>query len=648
MAGAVASRSLLAGAAQVVASPYASSLCLYYYGLEYCLPIQTRAALMPPTLRLSQKALILVMVPLMFQFVFVGTFAWLLRQSEAESARQTRTKNLLAAVERMEKVLSDAMVTLYLLKQDTTSNFVAQRYANDLQIAKEQLAELPAQSTKTDKERELVRKIEEAAKADLDVLNAAHSAIRMDPSSLDKGPQNTLYRMQMVRKGIEMMHLLHSLTDEEERDQGQGWSESQWRAAIWPVLIGMIGFNVALALALAIFFHAGTMRRMQVVMGNLRSLSHGLPLNKPLAGADEIAQIDQAFHSMKEALEQAARKERAIVDNAADVIFVVSEDNRFTSLSPSCRDLFGYEPEELVGSHLTHLIAEGKEETLEKFLAIKSGKKEQFEGRVMRKDGQVIDVRWSVQWSPEEASYYCVAHDISDTKKLERIKKEFVSMIGHDLRSPLMSVQAELTLLAAGAVAPIPQKVIERLTDAESNINYVIGLINSLLDVERVGDAKLDLYLEPLDLREVVPQAVNTVESLARKHQITVTSKIDVVDDILGDHERLRQVLINLLSNAIKFSPSGSAVELHVRDADEGDEKVVVEVADRGRGVPDDLKDSIFDRFHQAESGDRRVASGAGLGLSIVKDIVERHRGTVGVRDNSQGGSIFWFTLPKA
>jgi signal transduction histidine kinase len=169
-----------------------------------------------------------------------------------------------------------------------------------------------------------------------------------------------------------------------------------------------------------------------------------------------------------------------------------------------------------------------------------------------------------------------------------------------------------------------------------------------LLDVERSEDGKFDIVHAPINLKDLLRQALTTVESLARKHRIKLASSVNVIDDILGDEERLRQVVINLLSNAIKFSPPESTVELRAHDVGNNEEKVIIEIADQGRGVPDELKNAIFERFRQAQVSDRRLASGAGLGLSIVKTIVEQHSGEVGVRDNDPTGSIFWFTVPKA
>jgi signal transduction histidine kinase len=234
-----------------------------------------------------------------------------------------------------------------------------------------------------------------------------------------------------------------------------------------------------------------------------------------------------------------------------------------------------------------------------------------------------------------------------EREQIERLKQEFVSMISHDLRTPLTSIQMFLSMLTLGMYGEVSHNIIEKSSKADRNAKRLIGLINDLLDLERMEDGQLQLEIDKADAAALVEESVEAVRGFAEKCGVSLTTNTPDGISIQADSRRLVQVLVNLLSNAIKFSPSGAAVCV---STEENDRLIMFKVSDRGRGVPEAMKAAIFDRFKQVETKDATEKNGTGLGLSICKAIVVGHGGSIGVSNqpNGEPGSVFWFDVPSA
>ena len=216
-------------------------------------------------------------------------------------------------------------------------------------------------------------------------------------------------------------------------------------------------------------------------------------------------------------------------------------------------------------------------------------------------------------------------------------------MVSHDLRTPLNSVLLTLELLQQEGAAVLSGDSLTDLQAAAGNVNRLLSLVNNLLDLESMADGQMQLFKEKCRLEDLVDGAVNSVEAIGRQRAITIDRRVEPVEYIECDQERVIQVLVNLLGNALKFSPQNSRVLLRGRKQG-GFYRI--EVRDRGRGIPEDKIAYVFDRFYQVKGKDDRGLKGTGLGLSICKSIVELHGGKIGVFAGEDGGCVFWFTLP--
>jgi PAS domain S-box-containing protein len=357
---------------------------------------------------------------------------------------------------------------------------------------------------------------------------------------------------------------------------------------------------------------------------------------------------------MAEALADASAKERAITENAVDAIVSLDGDLKLLSFNPATIVVFGHEKSELLGRRLVDLVVEEEKQSVRqafmqaKDKSIESGPNASttsfLECRITRKDGRPGEMRWSINWSAKEKNFFCVGQDVSERKQLERVKQEFISMMSHDLRSPLTAVQANLSMLVAGVDGALPPSSAKRIVDSERSIDYVISLINSLIDVERMERDSLTINRRRTNLAEIIDRSLDAVRPIAERRGISLESKYKDMD-LIADSGRMVQVIINLISNALKFTEKGGSVTVSSQFFSKTD-LVEISVSDTGRGIPAEKIASIFGRFEQVQTSDATEKGGTGLGLAICKRIVEEHGGTIGVESVEGKGSRFWFTLP--
>lgn len=230
-----------------------------------------------------------------------------------------------------------------------------------------------------------------------------------------------------------------------------------------------------------------------------------------------------------------------------------------------------------------------------------------------------------------------------EKEKLQQLKQDFFHMITHDMRTPLSSLVLSIDSLASGIAGDIPEEAMPTLGSAERSVNMLMNLITDLLDLETAESQGIKLHMEEFDIRDMLDEVADVVEFMADRAGITIKIECSA-DTLYADRIRILRVITNLVSNAIKFSPSDSTITMIAKP--EG-HKIDFEVIDEGRGVPQEQRKKIFDRFHQVENDDSRKKKGSGLGLSIAKTFVEAHGGRIGVESASGKGSKFWFWIPQ-
>lgn len=232
---------------------------------------------------------------------------------------------------------------------------------------------------------------------------------------------------------------------------------------------------------------------------------------------------------------------------------------------------------------------------------------------------------------------------MEEANKANLAKSEFLSTVSHELRTPLTSIKGALGLLCGGQLGDLPTRVVDMLNIADKNTDRLTNLVNDILDVERLLSGKMTVDLHPVELSELVKDAVRQNQGYAIEHNVRF-----VLDEepgkvmVQADQQRLAQVIANLLSNAAKFSYEGADVKISVTHKN-GVARVAI--ADFGAGIPERFHDRVFDRFAQADSSDSRKKAGTGLGLNISKSIIERHDGVIDFETQEGVGTTFFFEL---
>jgi PAS domain S-box-containing protein len=361
----------------------------------------------------------------------------------------------------------------------------------------------------------------------------------------------------------------------------------------------------------------------------------------------------------------------AIVESSDDAILSKTLDGLITSWNAGATRLFGYTAEEMVGHSIMKLIPPElhpeEREILEK---LRRGERiEHSETRRVARDGSLVEVSLSV--SPVRdvtgaiVGASTIARDISgqrrtlaererlldsernaraQAERLGHLKDEFLATLSHELRTPLTAIMGWATLLKRHATLPESQ-VSAAIETIYRNAKAQAQIIDDLLDMSRIVSGKIRLQTAAVDLMDLVQVSVDGIRPAAAARQI----RLDVAparDAVLvaGDAGRLQQVLWNLLTNAVKFTPAGGRITVHVGTS-EG--QATVRVEDTGAGIDPAFLPHVFERFRQADGSTTREHGGLGLGLSIVRNLVELHGGTVAAASTGQGnGSSFTVRLP--
>lgn len=340
------------------------------------------------------------------------------------------------------------------------------------------------------------------------------------------------------------------------------------------------------------------------------------------------------------ALRESEDKYRQLVEQAADAILLVDADGRCAAANARAGRLVGVPPDELLGElvHSFMLPAASNEDAMPR---LDLAELVAAEYAIRRVDGVLVPVEVSTA-TLGDGRVQIIARDISGRKELERLKDEFVSVVSHELRTPLTSIRGSLGLLASGQLANAPEKGQRMLDVAVANTDRLIRLINDILDVERINSGAVAMELgwcEGSDLARSVVEAMRPVADRAGVALYIRGSRLR----LWADADRITQTLTNLVGNAIKFSPRDATVEVsyHAKDGN-----AMFEVRDRGRGIPADKLETIFERFQQVDASDARDKGGTGLGLAISRGIVRQHGGRLWAENRVDGGAAFKFTLP--
>ncbi|MGI8928366.1 MAG: sensor histidine kinase [Candidatus Limnocylindrales bacterium] len=238
--------------------------------------------------------------------------------------------------------------------------------------------------------------------------------------------------------------------------------------------------------------------------------------------------------------------------------------------------------------------------------------------------------------------------DVTELRRLQRIRTEFIDNLSHELRTPLTTIRLLTETLTQDVARPgvdIPERVRERILKIDVETGHLAQMVSELLDLSRIEGGAEELHFDNVRIGDVIKVAVERLRTFADRQLVGLETELpeEGLPAVWGDDERLGQVLVNLLHNAVKFSPPSSVV---IVSGDVSDGHVTVAVRDQGVGIADADLDRIFERFYKVDKARQRGHGGTGLGLAIARHIIEGHGGRIWAESDDGSGSVFKFTVP--
>jgi PAS domain S-box-containing protein len=359
-----------------------------------------------------------------------------------------------------------------------------------------------------------------------------------------------------------------------------------------------------------------------------------------------------ALHNARlyQALTEQELQLRRQIEEAPDAILGLDLEGHITLFNREAERLSGHQQSDVLGCPFSQLVCPEYLELVGQLLSSEtdSGVLQQaHELHIFDRWGD--QVPFEVRVSPLEkggrlTGWQVIGRDISERKHLEEMKSQFIATVSHDLRTPLASIMGFSETLMEGSPGPLTETQEEFLGIIFESSQRQLALVNDLLDVSKLEAGRLQLEIETVHLPELIWGVVEGMRPLADKKGVTM--KMDVNDGLPrteGDPRRLERVLSNLLSNAVKFTPEGGNVEVA---AWQDDGQLKIRVSDTGVGIPPEDLPNLFQPFHRGRNVTKKAIEGTGLGLTIVKALVEAHKGTVEVESELDKGTTFRLTLP--
>ncbi|MGN7471040.1 two-component system histidine kinase PnpS [Brevibacillus sp. SAFN-007a] len=366
---------------------------------------------------------------------------------------------------------------------------------------------------------------------------------------------------------------------------------------------------------------------------------------------DEIGQLAGAINFMASSLEQqmyeiSENQQRlaGVLTNMTSGVIFISEQRRIMLVNPAVEKLLGTAGHELVGK--LHIEA-GKSFGLSQYIDRCLDKSEKFrqEIHIYYPQERVLDVNFApyINFKGESRGVVVVLHDITDIRRLEKMRSDFVANVSHELRTPITSIKGFTETLLEGAMydEETCRHFLQIIAD-ESERLY--RMIRDILDLSKIEQKRIPLHLSRVHVQELIRQAAAIMHEQALKKQLKVTLPDSQPDLWLTtDKDCLQQIVLNLLTNAIAYTPEGGEITIRT-EAD--DEHVTIQVVDTGIGIPEKDLTRIFERFYRVDKARSRDSGGTGLGLAIVKHLVDNLHGQIGVESVEGKGTTFTVTLP--
>ena len=414
--------------------------------------------------------------------------------------------------------------------------------------------------------------------------------------------------------------------------------------ALGPVVIAAV--SVAVAAGVAALFSARLSSAIGKVETTALAITAGhLEARAEVLGFQETDRLVDVFNQMAHALQEqisAAGRERsrllAALNSTDDAIVAVDDDGAVVFCNAAAERRFGGTREDILGHPFVWVLSQ--EQVVAALRSAVAQGKPQVQ--VVESPAHTyLEVTTSPIVGGGEWAALAVFHDVTDVKRTEAMRRDFVANVSHELRTPLASVKAVIETLRMGG-AEDEATAQEFLARADAEADRLARLIEELLELSRIESGDLPLSRAPVQIGAVLASAIDRMRSQSERQGIGLELQLEPeLSPVLGDSDQLERVAVNLIHNAIKFTPSGGSIKVRAA-GDNG--RITVTVVDTGQGITQEDLPRVFERFYKADRS--RGSAGAGLGLAVAKHIVEAHGGAITVESEFGSGAAFSFCLP--
>jgi len=411
------------------------------------------------------------------------------------------------------------------------------------------------------------------------------------------------------------------------------------------IVVLAMGLAALFSILVALLIARAITRPIKAVTQAAKRIASGEMDQKVHVGTrDESAELAHAFNEMTESFREmmgALSTERnrlaAVLSTMADGVLMADAEGNVLMVNPAAEKLFCFEEKVAIGHPLIETIPDHEiSDTLQSCLKSRQQQAAQIESR-----GRFLRVIASPILDNGASGALLIFQDLTEVRRFQTMRQEFVGNISHELRTPLASMKAVLETLNEGAIDD-QQIAKDFLAMMGGEVDRMTQLVRGLAELSRIETGQNKLEIAPVDLNSVIDQAITKLKPQSERKQINILRQSDPSLPVIPVEEgRIQQVVIDLLHNAIKFTPPGGKIIISAKSEDDG---VLVAVEDTGVGIPAEDLPHVFERFYKADKA--RSSEGTGLGLAIAKHIIQAHDGEIWARSEEGRGSTFSFRLP--
>lgn len=422
------------------------------------------------------------------------------------------------------------------------------------------------------------------------------------------------------------------------------------------LLIGLF-FIVLIASSLGVWLSQRISRpivRLANAAGKFRqgNLDAPISIQSPVREIDELANtLEDGRIALRHSLQQ-LQAEKAWIEHLLNSIIegmlTLDHENRITFTSAGISKITGTEPDQLLGQRIDEVFLplEAEVNFSDQLPAI--GQQRRISVKLQDGQEKLLSISKSKLVPPEASSSNraLVIRDVSNEEYIHRLLGDFMANITHEFRTPLAALEASTELLLDNLPSLSQEEIEELLVSLNLGIINLQTLIDNLIEAASIEAGRFKVSLQPVAFDGILSEALDIILPLAEKYSLKLISQ-PVAEPmvVMADQRRTVQALVNLLSNAVKHSPENGLIQIKHSIVEK---YLRVEVVDEGSGVPLGQRTNLFRRFAHLDTDNERARQGAGLGLSVVKEIIEAQQGEVGITERPEGGTSFWFTLPLA